>query len=97
MSSFKPMQDFLLIKQREKKQTGKIQLLAAEVSQEADIIAAGEGFVCESTGEITPITVKVGDVIMFPYGGGAPIEIDGHELLMIRERDIYGIVTHDVN
>jgi chaperonin GroES len=40
------------------------------------------------SGERSPISVKVGDQVLFGKYGGTEIEIDGEEVKILRESDI---------
>ena len=45
-------------------------------------------------GEIRPLEVKVGDKVMFgSYAGNTVEDTDGSELIVMRESDIFGIIT----
>ena len=88
--AFKPLTDYVLIKPVEEERSGKIQLLSAEVSQKATVIAVGPGYVCDQTGELVETTVEIGDIVMYPKGAGQPLNLNGLEFLILRERDLYG-------
>jgi chaperonin GroES len=49
------------------------------------VIAEGEGKKDE------PMTVKVGDSVLYGQYSGTEIKIDGKNFLIMRESDIYGI------
>ena len=49
------------------------------------VIAAGKGKTDE------PMTVKVGDTVLFGQYSGTEIKLDGKTFLIMREADIYGI------
>lgn len=59
---------------------------AKEKPQRGVVVAAGAGKKDE------PITVKVGDTVLYSKYGGSEINIDGEELLIMRESDILAIV-----
>jgi chaperonin GroES len=59
---------------------------AKEKPQQGTVVAVGDGKKDE------PITVKVGDKVLYSKYGGTEITIDGKEYLMMRESDIYGIL-----
>lgn len=42
-------------------------------------------------GALRPLDVAVGDSVLYPPYAGAPVELDGHELLILREEEILGI------
>jgi len=43
-------------------------------------------------GNIRPLEVKPGDVVMFGKYSGTEVKIDGEELLVMREEDIMGVI-----
>ena len=59
---------------------------AKEKPQQGTVVAVGVGKKDE------PMTVKVGDNVLYSKYGGTEITIDGKEYLMMRESDIYGIL-----
>lgn len=59
---------------------------AKEKPQKGKVVAAGPGKKDE------PMTVKVGDHVLYGKYGGTEITIDGVEYMIMRESDIYAIV-----
>ncbi len=56
------------------------------------MLAVGKGRILEN-GQVQPLDVKVGDVVIFNDGYGVKSEkIDGEEVLIISESDILAIV-----
>jgi chaperonin GroES len=51
-----------------------------------NIVAAGPGIPVE------PMTVKVGDYVIYGQYSGTEIKLDGATYLIMRESDVYGIV-----
>ena len=46
-----------------------------------------------SSGEVRALAVKVGDTVVFgQYAGSNTIEIDGEELIIMGESEIYAVV-----
>jgi len=58
--------------------------------QEAEVLAVGPGRVLDN-GELAPMTVKKGDVVIYPEYGGTEVKIAGEELLIIEEDSILAI------
>ena len=92
----KPLADRVVIKpldtDKEVKKGGIIiPDTAKEKPQQAKVIAAGKGK-ANDDGKVTPLDVKVGDVILFGKYSGSEIKIDGVEHLILREEDILGVV-----
>lgn len=59
---------------------------AKEKPQKGSVIAVGAGKKDE------PMTVKVGDAVLYGKYSGTEINVDGKEYLIMRESDIYAIV-----
>jgi chaperonin GroES len=92
----RPLQDRVIVKRLEdevEKTKGGIIIpdTAKEKPQQAKVIAAGKGKINDD-GKLTPLDVKVGDVILFGKYSGSEIKIDGIEHLILREEDILGVV-----
>ena len=49
--------------------------------------------ICSSfeNGKITPMDVKVGDIVLFGKWSGTEVKIDGKEYSIMKEADIMGI------
>lgn len=65
---------------------------AKEKSQEGEVIAAGLGKYRED-GSRQSLDVNAGDRVLFGKYGGSEININGEELLIMREDEILGIIT----
>lgn len=91
----KPLGDKVLVKRLEPQQKTKGGILlpdsAQEKPKEAEVIAVGTGKVNDK-GERTPISVKVGDKIIFTSYAGTEIKVDGEDLLIMREEDILAVI-----
>lgn len=86
----KPLADRVLIEAAaaETKTAGGIIIpdSAKEKPQKGKVVAVGNGKKDE------PLTVKVGDVVLYGKYSGTEIQVDGKEYLIMRESDIYAIV-----
>lgn len=56
------------------------------------VVASGRGRRGKK-GNLRPLDVEVGDKVLFGEYAGMKIEIDGQELLILREEEVLGIVT----
>jgi chaperonin GroES len=87
--NFKPLADRVLIEPApaEVKTASGIFIpdTAKEKPLKGTVIAAGEGKKDE------PMTVKVGDSVLYGQYSGTEIKLDGKTFLIMRESDIYGI------
>ena len=88
--NFKPLADRVLVQPaaaEEKTASGIIiPDTAKEKPQQGEIVAIGAGKKDE------PITVKVGDTVLYGKYSGTEVAIEGAEYLIMKESDIYGIV-----
>ena len=93
--ALRPLHDRLLVKRLEEKEQvfGGIIIpdTAKEKPQEAKVLAIGPGKVTDD-GKLQPISVKVGDTVVFGKYSGTEVKIDGDELLIIREDDVLGVL-----
>lgn len=91
----KPLHDRVLVKRIEEEPKTKGGIIipdtAKEKPQEGEVIAVGDGRVLEN-GEKVPLSVKVGDRVLFSKYAGTEIKIEGEEHLILREDDILAII-----
>lgn len=92
----RPLHDRVVVrrKEEEEKTAGGILLpgSAKEKTNEGEVIAVGSGRVLDN-GEVSPVDVNVGDIVVFgKYAGSDTIEIDGQELVILSESDIKAVV-----
>ncbi len=89
-----PLHDRVLIKplEAEEKTPGGIILpeKAQEKPREGEVIAVGPGALNEK-GERKPMSVKVGDIVVYSEFGGTEITYEGTDYLLIKESDILAI------
>ena len=92
----KPLQDRILLKRVEEKETVKGGIIipdsAKEKPQEGTVIAVGSGKL-DDAGKRIPLEVKVGDKVLFGKYSGNEIKIDDVEHVILREDDILGILS----
>ena len=85
-----PLHDRVIVKPAaaEEKSAGGIIIpdTAKEKPQRGVVIAAGPGKKDE------PVTVKVGDTVLYGKYSGTEIQLEGDDLLIMRESDILAIV-----
>ena len=88
--NFKPNEDRVLVEPtpaEEKTSSGIIiPDSAKEKPQRGKVIAIGEGL------KDKPVTVKVGDMVLYGKYSGTEISIEGKEYLIMRNSDIFGTV-----
>ena len=86
---FKPLADRVLVEPAPAEQKTASGIIIPDTAKEkplrGTVVAAGSGKKDE------PMSVKVGDSILYGQYAGTEIKIDGHTFLIMRESDIYGI------
>ena len=89
-SNLKPLADRVLVRPADAEEKTKGGLIIPDTAKEkpmkGKVIAVGTGKKDE------PMTVKVGDNILYGKYAGTEISIDGEEYLIMRESDIFAIV-----
>ncbi len=89
-SSITPLSDRVIVEPAaaEEKTAGGIIIpdTAKEKPQRGKVIAVGAGKPDE------PMTVKVGDTVLYGKYAGTEIQVDGKDVLIMREGDIFAIV-----
>ena len=95
MATVKPLGNRVLVK-RSKAAASKGGILlpdsAQEKPKEGEVIAVGEGKTNDS-GKLEPLTLKVGDHVLFGAYAGTEVKADDNEeLLILTEDDVLGIL-----
>ncbi len=90
--NIQPLADHVLIKPieetEEKTKSGLyVPDTAKERPQEGEVLAVGPGAVNDK-GEIIPMSVAVGDKVIFKKYAGNSIKYDGDEYLILPEKDV---------
>ena len=88
--NIKPLSDRVVVETAaaETKTAGGIYIpdTAKEKPQKGTVLAVGPGKVDE------PTTVKVGDVVLYGKYSGTELNVEGKDLLIMRESDILAII-----
>lgn len=94
--NIRPLYDRVVIRRKEEEATsaGGIVLpgSAKEKPNQGEVIAVGEGKILDN-GDLRPLAVSVGDTVVFgQYAGSNTIEVDGEELIIMGESEIFAVV-----
>ena len=65
---------------------------AAEKPDQGEVLAIGPGK-RNDKGEISAMSVKVGDRVLFGKYSGQSVKVDGDELLVMKEDDLFAVVS----
>lgn len=91
----RPLYDRVVVRRKEEeaKSAGGIVLpgSAKEKPNQGEVIAVGQGKLLDS-GELRPVSLKVGDQVIFGQYSGNNIKIDGEELIILSETEIFGVI-----
>jgi chaperonin GroES len=92
----RPLHDRVIVRREEEEQktAGGILLpgSAQEKPNQGEVIAVGSGRILDS-GELRPVDVKIGDIVVFgQYAGNDKIDVAGEELIILSESDIKAVV-----
>jgi len=92
----RPLYDRVVIRRNAEEETTAGGILlpgsAKEKPNQGEVIAVGDGKVLDN-GDQRAVAVKVGDTVVFgQYAGSNTIEIDGEELIIMGESEIFAVV-----
>ena len=93
--NIRPLRDRVVVRRKEEEalSAGGIVLpgSAKEKPNQGEVVAVGDGAILDS-GEVRPVALKVGDAVIFGQYSGNAIKVDGEELIIMSESEIYGVV-----
>ena len=94
--SLKPLNDRVLVKRLESEERTASGLYIPDTAKEkpskGEVVAVGPGKHADD-GKLVPMTVKVGDMVLFNKYAGTEVKIDGAGHLVMREDDIPAIIA----
>jgi chaperonin GroES len=96
--NLQPLGDRLIVEVLDEEQTTASGIVlpdtAKEKPQRGSVLAVGPGGKNDS-GDIVPLEVAEGDVVIFSKYGGTEVKVDGKEVLILRESDVLAKVVGD--
>lgn len=91
----RPLYDRIIVKRVEKERTTASGIVipdsAAEKPEQGEVVAVGEGRLLQD-GNVRALQLKVGDRVLFGKYAGQTVKIDGEELLVMREEDVFAVI-----
>jgi len=91
----KPLGDRLVIKPVAPEERTKGGIILPDTAKEkpvvGEVVAVGPGRKSDD-GKVVSLEVKVGDKVLYGKYSGTEVTVDGQELLIMRESDIFAIV-----
>ena len=95
MSSLRPLHDRVIVKRLENETKTASGIFipdnAAEKPDQGEVIAVGPGKKNDK-GELVAVGVKVGDRVLFGKYSGQTVKVNGDELLVIKEDELFAVV-----
>lgn len=93
--NIRPLHDRVVVRRLEEEtmSAGGIVLpdSASEKPSQGEVLAVGPGKRLDN-GNLEATSVEVGDKVLFGQYGGSTVKIDGEELLILSESEIFGVV-----
>ena len=94
--NIRPLHDRVIVRRMDEEKTSPGGIVipdsAAEKPVKGEVLAIGKGKLLEN-GDVSPLDVKVGDKILFGKYSGTEVNVDGEDLLVMREDDITAIIN----
>jgi chaperonin GroES len=92
-----PLEDRIVVRTAEAEETTVSGLVipdtAKEKPQQGEVLAVGPGRRAETSGDLVPLDIAVGDTVVYSKYGGTEITIDGEDLLILAGRDVLAKVS----
>ena len=92
---FRPLHDRVVVRRidEDERTAGGIIIpdTAKEKPQQGEVVAVGPGVTGED-GQFHSLDVRVGDRVLFGKWSGTEVSIDGHDVLIMKESDILGVL-----
>ncbi|MEH6550454.1 MAG: co-chaperone GroES [Pseudomonadales bacterium] len=91
----RPLRDRVVVRRKEEEalSAGGIVLpgSAQEKPNQGEVVAVGTGAILDN-GDVRPVGLSVGDTVIFGQYSGNTVKIDGEELIIMNESEIFGVV-----
>ena len=93
--NIRPLQDRVVVRrlEEETKSAGGIVIpgSAAEKPSQGEVLAVGTGKKLEN-GSVQSVDLNVGDKVLFGQYAGSTVKVDGEELLVMSESEVFRVV-----
>jgi chaperonin GroES len=91
----RPLQDRVVVKRKEEEAMSSGGIVIPDTAREkparGEVVAIGNGKVLDSGG-VRPLSLAVGDEILFGKYSGTEVTLAGEEVLVMREEDVIAVV-----
>ena len=93
--NIRPLQDRVVVRRLEAETKTASGIVipdnAKEKPQQGEVVAVGSGKKLEN-GSVQALDVKKGDRVIFGQYAGNTVKIDGEELMIMNESEVYGVI-----
>jgi chaperonin GroES len=93
--NLKPLHDRLIVRPAAPEEVTKGGIIlpdtAKEKPQQGEVLAVGPGKM-DDNGKLQPTGVKVGDTVLYGKYSGTEVSLDGEDVLIMRESDVFAVV-----
>ena len=93
--NLKPLHDRLIVRPAAPEEVTKGGIIlpdtAKEKPQQGEVLAVGPGKL-DDAGKLVKMGVKAGDVILYGKYSGTEIQMNGEDVLIMRESDVFAVV-----
>ena len=93
--NIRPLHDRVVVSRTEEETTSAGGIVipdsAAEKPSQGEVVAVGPGKKLDD-GSVQAMGVKVGDKILFGQYAGSTVKLEGEELLIMSESEIFGVI-----
>src|SRR5271165_741474 len=90
--ALQPLDDRIVVRPSESEEKTASGLVipdtAKEKPQQGEVLAVGPGRRADTTGELVPLDVKVGDTVVYSKYGGTEYILDGEDVVILSAGDI---------
>lgn len=92
----RPLHDRVVIRRSEEKRTSPGGIVIPDTANKdkpmfGEIVSVGSGKLLEN-GQLRALGLKIGDKVLFGKYAGTEVKCDDHDLVVMREDDILGVV-----
>ena len=92
-----PLEDRIVVRPSKSEETTASGLVipdtAKEKPQQGEVLAVGPGRRSDTSGEVIPLGISVGEKVVYSKYGGTEITIDGEDLLILSSRDVLAKIS----
>ncbi|UZE97428.1 co-chaperone GroES [Alkalimarinus alittae] len=91
----RPLHDRVVVRRKDEETTTASGIVlpgnAAEKPSQGVVVAVGTGRIMDN-GDVRPLALKEGDTVVFGQYSGNTVKVDGEELLIMSESEIFGVL-----